>query len=433
MGLILEDDPAHSLWAATAAPPPDAARLEGEARVDVAVVGGGYTGLSAALHLAEAGAKVALLEAREVGWGASGRNGGQVIPGLKYDPDELAARLGPAAGERLVAAAGGSADLVFDLVRRHAIDCEAERSGWIHACHSPAALRRAERRAAQWQGRGVAVRVLDREQTAELLGTNEYVGGVLDPRGGKLQPLSYARGLARAAIARGARLHARSPARTLARAGRDWRVGTDVGALMASNVILATNAYTDDLWPGLKRSVFPLQSLQIATAPLGENVRRGILPQGHVVSDTRRLLLYFRLDGRARLIIGGRGTADARILARHVAYVEQAMRRLFPQTAGAAREFVWAGHVAVTIDQLPHLHDLAPGVVAVLGYNGRGVAMATLLGKLAAERVLKGAAADTPFPLTALRPVPLHALRLPFMAAVMQYYRLRDTLDVRFG
>ncbi|MSO93842.1 MAG: FAD-binding oxidoreductase [Rhodospirillales bacterium] len=431
--MTVADDSAPSLWAATAAPPPEAPRLEGETRVDVAVIGGGYTGLSAALHLAEAGAKVAVLEAREPGWGASGRNGGQVIPGLKYDPDELAVRMGPVAGERLAVAAGGSADLVFDLVHRHAIECEAERSGWIHACHSPVALRRAERRAAQWQRRGVAIRGLDRKGIAELLGTSEYVGGVLDPRGGKLQPLSYARGLARAAIALGARLHARSPARSLTRTGRDWRVATDAGALLAAKVILATNAYTDDLWPGLKRSVFPLQSLQIATAPLGENVRRSILPKGHVVSDTRRLLLYFRQDGRGRLIVGGRGTAGERILGRHVAYVERAMRRLFPQVAGAPSEFVWAGHVAVTIDQLPHLHDLAPGVVAALGYNGRGVAMATLLGKLAAERALKGAAADTPFPVTALRPVPLHALRLPFMAAVMQYYRLRDTLDVRFG
>jgi sarcosine oxidase len=430
---ISEHDTAPSLWAATAAPPPDVWPLEEEARVDVAVVGGGYTGLSAALHLAEAGAKVALLEAREPGWGASGRNGGQVIPGLKYDPDELVARLGPAAGEKLAAAAGGAADLVFDLVRRHGIDCEAERSGWIQACHAPAALRRAERRAEQWRRCGVALLGLDRSGVAELLGTDEYAGGVLDPRGGKLQPLSYARGLARAALALGARVHARSRARTIVAAGRGWRVAADAGALLASNVILATNAYTDDLWPGLKRSVFPLQSLQVATAPLADDARRGILPRGHVVSDTRRLLLYFRLDGRGRLIFGGRGTAGERIVARHVAHVERAMRRLFPQAAGAAREFVWAGHVAVTLDQLPHLHELAPGVVAALGYNGRGVAMATLLGKLAAARVLKGAGAETPFPVTPMRPVPLHALRLPFLAAALQYYRLRDSLDILLG
>lgn len=429
----MEDDSANSLWAATAALPADTPPLAGETRVDVAVVGGGYTGLSAALHLAEAGAKVALLEAREPGWGASGRNGGQVIPGLKYDPDELVARLGPETGERLAAAAGGAADLVFDLVRRHAIDCQAQRSGWIHACHSATAMRRAESRAAQWHRRGVAIRVLDAKEIAELLGTSEYVGGVLDPRGGKLQPLSYARGLARAAIGLGARVHAGSPARTLTRAGRDWRLATDAGTLTAPGLILATNAHTDDLWPGLERSVIPLQSLQVATVPLADAVRRTILPQGHVVSDTRRLLLYFRLDAAGRLIFGGRGSAGTRIVGRHVAHVERAMRRLFPQAAGAAREFVWAGHVAVTLDQLPHLHELAPGMVAALGYNGRGVAMATLLGKLAAERVLKGAAADTPFPVTPIRPVPLHRVRLPFLAALMQYYRLRDTLDVRFG
>lgn len=422
-----------SLWAATAAPPCDTHRLAGETRADVAVVGGGYTGLSAALHLAEEGAKVALVEAHEVGWGASGRNGGQVIPGLKYDPDELITRLGPEQGERLATAAGAVADLVFDLVRRHGIDCEAERSGWIHACHSTAALRRAESRASQWQRRGVALRAVDRNEVAGLLGTTEYVGGVLDPRGGKLQPLSFARGLARAAIGLGARIHANSPARTLTRVGRDWRLATDAGALIAPGLILATNAHTGDLWPGLRRSVVALQSLQVATTPLPESVRRTILPQGHVVSDTRRLLLYFRLDSMGRLIFGGRGTVGERIIPSHVAHVERAMRRLFPQVGEPRREFVWAGHVAVTLDQLPHLHELAPGLVAALGYNGRGVAMATYLGKLAAERVLKGSAADTPFPLTPLRQVPLHGARLPLMAALLQYYRLRDTLDTRFG
>jgi glycine/D-amino acid oxidase-like deaminating enzyme len=151
------------------------------------------------------------------------------------------------------------------------------------------------------------------------------------------------------------------------------------------------------------------------------------------VSDTRRLLLYFRLDAAGRLIFGGRGTVGERIVPGHVAHVERAMRRLFPQLGEPPREFVWAGHVAVTLDQLPHLHELAPGVVAALGYNGRGVAMATYLGKLAAERALKGAAADTPFPLTTMRPVPLHGGRLPLMAALLQYYRLRDTLDTRVG
>ncbi len=422
-----------SLWAATAAPPCDTPRLVDETRVDVAVVGGGYTGLSAALHLAEAGAKVALVEAHEVGWGASGRNGGQVIPGLKYDPDELVARLGAESGERLAAAAGAVADLVFDLVRRHGIDCQAERSGWIHACHSAVAMRRAESRAAQWHRRGVVLRTLDRNQIAGLLGTTEYAGGVLDPRGGKLQPLSYARGLARAAIRLGARIHANSPARALTRVGRDWRLATDAGALIAPGLILATNAHTGDLWPGLRRSIIPLQSLQVATTPLPDAVRRTILPQGHVVSDTRRLLLYFRFDATGRLIFGGRGTVGERIVPRHVTHVERAMRRLFPQLGEPRREFVWAGHVAVTLDQLPHLHELAPGAVAALGYNGRGVAMATFLGKLAAERVLKGAAADTPFPLTPMRPAPLHGGRLPLIAALLQYYRLRDTLDTRFG
>ncbi|MGF1610583.1 MAG: NAD(P)/FAD-dependent oxidoreductase, partial [Kiloniellales bacterium] len=194
-------DPAFpkSLWAATARPAPDAPPLQGERRAEVAVVGAGFTGLSATLHLAESGADVVLLEAAEPGWGASGRNGGQVIPGFKLDPDELVARFGPECGERLAAFAGGTADLVFELIARHGIDCAAERSGWIQAVHAPARMILAERRVAQWSKRGVHAEVISAERIAQLTGTERYSGGWIDGRGGVLQPLGYARGLAEAA------------------------------------------------------------------------------------------------------------------------------------------------------------------------------------------------------------------------------------------
>jgi len=188
-----------SLWAATACAAPETPPLEGECTTDVAVVGGGFTGLSAALHLAEGGARTILLEAAEPGWGASGRNGGQVICGLKLDPDELIAKYGAERGERLVEFAGGAADLVFDLVSRHEIDCHAERSGWIQGVHATSKMPLAERRAEQWARRGARTEVVSRQRMAELTGTERYAGGWIDHRGGVLQPLSYARGLAAAA------------------------------------------------------------------------------------------------------------------------------------------------------------------------------------------------------------------------------------------
>jgi glycine/D-amino acid oxidase-like deaminating enzyme len=395
-------------------------------------VGGGFTGLSAALHLAEAGADVALLEASEPGFGASGRNGGQVIPGLKLEPDELEARFGSDRGARLVAEVGGAADLVFDLVRRHGIECEARQDGWIKAAHSASALRAVLDGARQWSRRGAPVEELDRGRIAELTGTDGYAGGWVDGRGGVLQPLSYARGLARAAQQRGAHVHGDTLVTGLRRQGPAWAVATPRGSVMASQVILATNAYTDlaaSLWPGLARTVVPVYSYLVASRPLPESLRRTVLPKGHAVSDTRRLLRYFRLDPAGRMVMGGRGKfRESRRLAdyRPIAW---SAAELYPSLRDADWEFLWGGKVALTLDHLPHLHELGPGAYAGLGYNGRGVAMATLMGKWLAQRVQGATDKDVPFAATPLRPVPLHRWRRPVLHAAVAWKRTLDRLE----
>jgi glycine/D-amino acid oxidase-like deaminating enzyme len=201
-----------SLWAATARPAPATPRLAESCRADVAIVGAGYSGLAAALRLREAGASVVVLEAGEPGWGASGRNGGQVIPGLKWDPDELVAMFGTEAGEHLAQVAGGAPATLFDLIARHAIDCEATRCGWIQPCFAEKDRALAERRVAQWQKRGADVELLDRDTVRTLVGSPIYQGGWIDRRAGSVQPLSYARGLARAAqVAASSHAQKRSP------------------------------------------------------------------------------------------------------------------------------------------------------------------------------------------------------------------------------
>ena len=342
-----------SLWAATAAPAPVTTPLQGDLKADVVVIGAGYCGLSTALHLAERGVRVVVLDARDIGFGGSGRNGGQVIPGMKFDPSELMTMFGREKGQRLVDFAAGTADAVFNLIDKHKMDVPQVRRGWVQGSHTPAALKMAERRVRDWGAQGVAAQLLDRAETARLLGTNKYLGGWMDPRGGGVQPLSYARGLARAAIAAGVVIHTDSPATQLLQDEGRWKVTTAGGAAVsAERVVLCTNGYTDGLWPQLRKSIINANSFQVATEPLPEAVRRSILPEGHVSSDARNLLLYYRIDHSGRLLMGGRGTfrEPDPAQAGDWSHLQNVIGKLFPQAAGIPIAYRWCGHVAITRD-----------------------------------------------------------------------------------
>jgi glycine/D-amino acid oxidase-like deaminating enzyme len=424
-----------SLWAATACAAPTYAAPAADRRAQVVVVGGGYTGLSTALHLAKGGAEVVVLEASEPGWGASGRNGGQIIAGLKHDPDTLEKAFGPRLGSAMTQTMGGSADLVRSLIEHYRIDCHARFTGWIQGGHGAkpyGAL--VVPRCTQWRQRGVAARLLDRRQMAAALGSapDAYYGGWFDPRGGVLQPLSYARGLAGAAMREGVTIHARTPALSISRDGSGWRVEISAGSIKAEKIVIATNAYTDDLWKGLRCTVIPVTSFQIATHPLPPAIGTTILPEGQGVADTRRLLLYFRRDHEDRLVMGGRSPVDDNPTVQHSGALQAAIARIFPQAAGQPIEFAWSGKVAITKDKYVHLHMLAPGMFAALGCNGRGVAACTMVGKVLADLVSgRTGPADLPLPVTAPDQFTLHALRKLGVFAVSQYYRLLDMLDTR--
>ncbi len=426
-----------SLWAATANPAPVLPPLATDGRTEIAVIGAGYVGLIAALRLLERGHRVTVLEAGEPGWGASGRNGGQIIAGLKFDPHKLVSVFGPDLGARMTTAFGGAADRVFDLIAQHNIDCAASRSGWIYAAHGRTPLEELVKpRQRQWQQQGADVSLLTPAELRRLIGCapDAYAGGLLDRRGGVLQPLSYCRGLAQAVLAQGGIIHAGTPVQGLSAEGGGWRIDAGGHRLRADKVVLATNAYTANaftggLWPGLARTVVPVTSLQIATKPLPKELLATILPGEQGVTDTRRLLVYFRRDHLGRFIIGGRSPVDDNPDFADAASLVRLARRLFPQLPMDDLDFVWSGKVAITKDKMPHLHILAPNLFTLLGCNGRGVGVSSILGQVLGDLVAGTAPEEIPFPVTAPQPFHLHGLRQAGIFALSRFYMLLDQFD----
>ena len=416
-----------SLWAATASvmPPPETPLL-GEANVELAIIGGGFTGLSAALHAAEVGAKVALLEAETIGFGASGRNGGQVNPGVKLGEATLVQRFGEA-GRALFRLGQEAPDFLADLVARKNLSCSFERCGLIRLAHNEAALAPVRAAAADLKSAGVPVEEFDAAEVERRVGTRLYRGGYRDPRGASVHPLDLARDLARVATEAGARLHARSPALSLSSQAGRWRITTPGGALVAERVLIATNAYTDGLVPGLAETLLPVNSFQIATEPLPAGL--AVLPSRETVYDSRRLVLYFRISPDGRLMTGGRASfSSARSTSMRVAdysVLEKVLTGIFPQVAGAPIAHRWTGLVGITMDYLPHYHVPEEGLHVLVGYNGRGVAMATRAGAFLGRK-LAGASETGDLPVTPIRPVPFHRHKAALLNVGMQWNRVLD-------
>ncbi|RWK10075.1 FAD-dependent oxidoreductase [Mesorhizobium sp.] len=404
--------------------------LSGAGTLDAVIVGGGIMGLSTALHAARAGLSVQVLEAAAIGQGASGLNGGQVIPGLKYDPEWLIGHFGKERGEALVDFAASTADAVFDVIRDEKLAVPFTRNGWIQAAHTETALKAAAGRDRQWRARGADGKLLDQAEIAAMTGAKGYLGGWLDRRAGVIDPLSYTLELARIASAAGARIAERQQVVKLSSEAGLWRVSVQGGGeLRAKSVVLATNAYTDGLLPGLAQTIVPLHSFQIATAPLPPELASTILPGGQAVSDSRRILVYYRKSADGRLVLGGRGRMALPSGASDWAHLERALIRLYPALAGLAIEKRWFGRVAMTPDHLPHLHEPEKDLLAVVGCQGRGVGLMSALGKRMANYLASGDLGQLPFPLSPIRPIPFHAFRQVGVAATITWYRMLDALE----
>lgn len=422
----------QSLWTATAGPAPALQSLTGDRQCDVAIIGGGYTGLSAAHHIASSGREPIVIEANTLAWGASGRNGGVVSPKFRVGFPTLMARFGRDTALQMYRTGYQAVDSVVEMVDTLGLtEARLQMGGHIAAAHNEHALAGLEA-TANWIKRetgGASSAMISADDVAELTGSKIFAGGLLTPKAGGIHPLNYARGLARSLNDRGVKMYINSPAEQVRREGGRMIVQTPQGRVIARQVIYATNGYSD-LAPStdvLHRRLIPFRSAIIATEPLPATVLAGLLPGGQVCGDTKRMLRWFRVVGD-RLIFGGRGAFGKTDSESAFRDLQRSMGVVFPVLREQPIAFRWSGLVAMTLDYLPHAGQLDDKRFYAIGYNGGGVAMSTWMGAqlsamTAGRKVDLGLLGGEAF-----KPIPMHAFRAPGVRLAAGWQQFLDLI-----
>ena len=421
-----------TLWKATAGPGPEYRPLEDHADTDVAIVGAGYLGLSTALHLADKGIRVVVIEAERPGFGASGRNSGFVVPSFVTSLGPSRVRdIAGSAGDRMCLLVANSGNLVFDLIRERGIECDAEQTGWLQPAHGASRVSFLERRKADWASFGSSLDMLDRRETVRLTGVPSYHAALLDRTGGHLNPLGYAQGLARAATDAGAFIKINAPVLKVEREGRRWAIQFHGGRLAADSVLLATNALDTLLAPRFAKSVIPVVVHQIATVPLNEVNRETILPENHCASDTRRDIFAFRWTRDGRLVTGGMalGATGASRSVRNSFLTR--LQSMVSISGPCNVEFGWSGVIAVTRNLLPQVCELESGLIAAVGCCGRGLALSTAIGRELAAFLCTGDRSELSVPVAPPAPIPGKAFAQHLPRLLLPWYRMRDWIESR--
>jgi len=423
---------AASFWAAstreTFNPPP----LIGDLETDIAIIGGGFTGLSAAHHARFSGYSVAVLDANQIGWGGSGRNGGNVVPRYKQTFPELEKQYGLNVAIHMYRIAQDALDTLETIVNHHALKCDFWRTGLLTPLLKEIDITRFEKDV-EWVKRHIgdtASRILNRRETAYMVGSDFYQAAYIEPRAAAIHPLEYCQGLGKALEKCNVRLFSGTPALSWRKKGDCLFIITPKGTVRARQLIIATNAYSHISVSGsrIKKTYIPVTSAVISTTSLQSDIRRSILPEGQVVTDAKRLTNYYRLMRDGSLIFGGRGSASDNEAEKVYENLRRSMVRIFPQLRDVSIQNKWCGSVAVTLDNLPFIGKLQESVHFAVGYSGRGVALSALLGRELARRA--GGDIEDLGPISGRRfpRIPCYELRAPVRRIAMSYMSLMDKL-----
>jgi len=413
----------------TASDAPATESLDDTIKCDVVIIGAGFTGLNAAIKLASSGANVCILEAGELGVGSSGRSGGQVNLGLNLGPTALIKKFGSDQGERMISAVARAPNHVFSLIREHKLDCDPVQNGWVQGAVNSRLVGEQQAMVSDYKQFGIDLILLDKDELKTRTGTTAYAGGVLCPFAGSLQPLSYTRELARAALGLGVKLYTNARVTQLVKQSNGWRVDTGGGQVHCEQVLICTNAYSDGLVPKLATSVVPVRTILIASEPLSDDLRSTILPKQVTFVDKRRLILYFRYDRNGRLCAGDHGPSRDVFKLSDFANLKKRAAAVFPALADVNWDFHWGGRVAMTKDSLPFMHRIAPGLTVGMGYNGRGVAMGSMMGAMLADTLINEQVPETAFPITVPDTFKMHAFHKIGVSTAVKWFTLRDYIE----
>lgn len=417
-----------SYYAVTATPHPAYTALAGDVIADVCIIGAGYTGLSAALELAGAGYRVVVLEARSVGYGASGRNGGQICTGFSSGQAKLEAQLGKADAARCFALAEESKALLKQRIAKHKIDCDL-RWGYLHAIPKASQFDELKTWKEELDGLGYpGTSILSKAALEEKLGTRVYHGALREEGAGHLHPLNYCLGLGRAAVAAGAQIFEQSEVIS-ADFGPEPLARTAGGSVKAKFMVIAGNAYLGRTVPKLHGRIMPVASYIIATEPLGQNRAKALIRDGEAVANTKFIVDYFRLSGDNRMLFGGRASYSTLEPPNLGTYMKPRMTAVFPQLRDVKVDYAWGGYIAITSNRIPDCGRLSPTAYYAHGYSGQGVALAGLYGKLMAEAIRGQAERFDLLARIKHLAFPGGPIRTPMLVAAMMYYRIRDALS----